>query len=96
MNISKKEVEHVANLSRLILSDNEVNLYTEQLNSILHFVEKLNEIDTSEVKPTSHALEITNAFREDKVSESISVGKALKNAPDSMDGQFKVPAVMEG
>lgn len=96
MNISKKEVEHVANLSRLILSDNEIETYTEQLNSILHFIEKLNEIDTSEIKPTSHALDLINAFREDEVRESMPLDRALKNAPDSMDGQFKVPAVIEG
>ncbi len=95
MDISKKEVEYVANLGRLNLLENELDTYTGQLNSILNFVEKLNEIDTSNVKPTSHALDITNAFREDKVHESISNEKALLNAPDSIDGQFKVPAVIE-
>lgn len=96
MNISKKDVQHVANLSRLSLSDEETSLYTGQLNSILEFVEKLNEIDTTDVKPMSHALDITNALRADEVNESVSSDLALKNAPDPQDNQFKVPTVMEG
>lgn len=96
MNISKKDVQHVANLSRLSLSDDEISMYTGQLNSILEFVEKLNEIDTTDVKPMSHTLDIINAFREDEVKESITSELALKNAPDSQDDQFKVPTVMEG
>jgi len=96
MSITKKEVEHVANLSRLDLTEQEVDIFTEQLNSILGFAEKLTELDTENVKPTSHALNITNAFREDEVRDSLPREKALQNAPDQKDGQFKVPTVMEG
>lgn len=96
MSISKKDVQHVANLSRLSLTEDEIDVYTSQMNSILDFVEKLNEIDTTDVKPMSHALDIVNAFRDDEVKESITSELALKNAPDSQDDQFKVPTVMEG
>ncbi|TCS80588.1 Asp-tRNA(Asn)/Glu-tRNA(Gln) amidotransferase subunit GatC [Tepidibacillus fermentans] len=96
MRLSKKEVEHVANLARLTLTEEEVALFTEQLSSILDFAQKLNELDTEHVKPTSHALNITNVFREDEVIESISREYALKNAPDQKDGQFKVPSILEG
>ncbi len=96
VSISKKDVEHVANLARLALTEEETNIYTEQLNSILGFFEKLDELDTSEIKPTSHAFNITNVFREDKAGESLPREKALKNAPEQKDGQFKVPTVMEG
>jgi len=96
VSISKKDVEHVANLARLALTDEEMNIYTEQLNSILAFFDKLNELDTTDIKPTSHALNITNVFREDKAGKSIPREEALKNAPEQKDGQFKVPTVMEG
>ncbi|WP_339061048.1 Asp-tRNA(Asn)/Glu-tRNA(Gln) amidotransferase subunit GatC [Tepidibacillus marianensis] len=96
MGLSKKEVEHVANLARLSLSDEETKLFTEQLRSILDLAQKLNELDTEQIKPTSHALNITNVFREDHADESLPREIALKNAPDQKDGQFKVPPVMEG
>lgn len=96
MSISKKEIEHVANLSRLYLSEGEIETYTEQMNTILEFFGKLNELDTTDVKPTSHALNISNVFRDDKVTVSIPRESALKNAPDEEDGQFKVPPAIEG
>lgn len=96
MTITKKEIEHVANLSRLILKEEEIDTYTEQLNSILKFMDKLNEIDTTNIKPTSHAIDVKNVYREDKVRESIPREVALKNTADHKDGQFKVPQVMEG
>jgi len=95
MSITKEEVRHVAKLSRLTLSDGEVENYTQHLNTVLKFAEKLNEIDTSNIQPTSHALDISNVFREDKVRDSIPRETALKNAPEQKNGQFKVPAVME-
>ncbi len=96
MSISNKEVVYVANLARLNLTENEEEVYTEQLNSILGFFDKLNELDTNNIKPTSHALDIYNVFREDEERESLPNEVALKNAPDQKDGQFKVPTVMEG
>ncbi len=95
MAISKEEVIHVANLSRLTLTENEVGTYTEQLNSILDFMKKLNELDTTDIKPTSHAITINNAYRDDEVRESIPKDTALKNAPQKQNEQFKVPPAIE-
>lgn len=95
MSITVKDVEHVANLARLELSEEEKEQFTGQLNAILKYAEKLNELDTEQVEPTSHVLPVTNVMRDDAVRESVAVEIALKNAPDEEDGQFKVPAVLE-
>lgn len=96
MSITKDEVKRIAGLSRLQLADSESEGYTKHLNSILQFAEQLDTIDTSNVKPTSHALDISNVFREDDRRESILRETALKNAPQQKNGQFRVPTVMEG
>lgn len=93
--ISRKEVEHVANLARLQLTEEEAERYTKDLNAILEFAAKLNELDTSNVTPTSHATDVKNVMREDRNRPSLSRDEALRNAPDQEDGQFKVPAVFE-
>jgi aspartyl-tRNA(Asn)/glutamyl-tRNA(Gln) amidotransferase subunit C len=95
MSITVKDVEHVANLARLTLSEEEKEKFTGQLNAILKYAEKLNELNTDDVEPTSHVLPVTNVMREDEVRESIPVEIAMKNAPDEEDGQFRVPAVLE-
>ncbi|OEF99245.1 asparaginyl/glutamyl-tRNA amidotransferase subunit C [Vulcanibacillus modesticaldus] len=96
MSISRDEVKHIANLSRLTLADEEIESYLEQLNKILGFVKKLDELNTDNVEPTSHVLKISNVFREDKVRDSLTTEMVSQNAPDWKDGQFKVPKVMEG
>lgn len=93
--ISKQEVEHVAKLARLNLTEEEAERYTRDLNDILKFAAQLDEVDTSHVKPTSHAFDVRNVMREDVNRPSVSNEVALKNAPDQEDGQFKVPAVFE-
>jgi aspartyl-tRNA(Asn)/glutamyl-tRNA(Gln) amidotransferase subunit C len=93
--ISRQEVEYVAKLARLNLSEEEAEKYTEQLNAILEFAGKLNELDTSNIEPTSHVLDVYNVMRDDEVRPSVEREKALLNAPEEEDGQFKVPAVME-
>jgi aspartyl-tRNA(Asn)/glutamyl-tRNA(Gln) amidotransferase subunit C len=95
MAISKEQVQHVAQLARLALTEKEVEQFTTQLNDILHFAEKLNELDTENVEPTSHVLPLANVLREDEVRPSIPRDKALANAPDKQDGMFRVPAVFE-
>ncbi len=95
MAISKEQVYHVAQLSRLKLTEEEAEQYTKVLNDVLKFAEKLNELDTENVEPTSHVLSITNVLREDVVQPSIPREKALSNAPDQEDGLFRVPAVFE-
>lgn len=95
--IDKKIVQHVALLSRLKLSEEELALYSGQLASILSYIDKLNEIDTKDTPPTSHALStLKNVFRKDEIKPSLSVEEALANAPEEKDGFFKIPKVIEG
>jgi aspartyl-tRNA(Asn)/glutamyl-tRNA(Gln) amidotransferase subunit C len=93
--ITKKEVEHVAKLARLELSDQEEDKLTDQLSGILTYVEKLNELDTQGVAPTSHVLDINNVMRDDVVTESLTQERALANAPDKAAGHYKVPKIIE-
>ncbi|ADU28716.1 Asp-tRNA(Asn)/Glu-tRNA(Gln) amidotransferase subunit GatC [Evansella cellulosilytica] len=93
--ISKEQVEHVANLARLEFTNEEIDMFQQQLDDIIGYAEQLNELDTSNVKPTSHVLDIKNVLREDEVKPSLEREKVLKNAPDHEDGQFKVPSVLE-
>lgn len=95
MSITVKDVEHVAALARLELTDEEKNTYTEQLNAILKYADQLNALDTDHVEPTSHAVPLFNVLREDVARPSIEIEKVMLNAPDEEDGQFKVPAVLE-
>src|SRR4051812_36105868 len=90
MSITIKDVEHVANLARLELSEQEKEQFAGQLNAILKYAEKLNELATDDVEPTSHVLPVHNVMREDVIRESVSNETALRNAPDDEDGQFKV------
>ncbi|MBA4495531.1 Asp-tRNA(Asn)/Glu-tRNA(Gln) amidotransferase subunit GatC [Paenactinomyces guangxiensis] len=95
MTISKEQVRKVAGLARLKLTDQEADQFTGQLNDILGFAEKLNELDTENVEPTSHVLPMANVLREDEVGPSIPREKALANAPDQKEGMFRVPPVFE-
>ncbi|CAM3966860.1 Asp-tRNA(Asn)/Glu-tRNA(Gln) amidotransferase subunit GatC [Cohnella lubricantis] len=95
MSITVKDVEHVANLARLELSEAEKDRLAGQLSTILEYADKLNELDTNGIEPTSHVLPIYNVMREDEVRPSLSAEKALLNAPEEEDGHFRVPAVME-
>ncbi|MCC6545349.1 MAG: Asp-tRNA(Asn)/Glu-tRNA(Gln) amidotransferase subunit GatC [Nitrospirae bacterium] len=95
MKITRKEVEHVAKLARLALRDEEIDTLTGQLSNILTYVEKLNELDTKNIDPTSHVLPIKNVLREDEVKISLDREKALGNAPDRTEEFFRVPKVIE-
>jgi aspartyl-tRNA(Asn)/glutamyl-tRNA(Gln) amidotransferase subunit C len=94
MRISKQEVEHIALLARLKLTEEETDLYTEQLNSILGYAAMLEQLDTENVKPTAHAVELFNVLRDDEVKPSLAQEKALKNAPEAEDGFFRVPRIV--
>lgn len=94
MKISKKDVEQVAVLSRLHLSENEKDNYTATLNSILEYMEILNRIDTKSIEPTAHVLPLKNISREDVLHEPLDREKALANAPEEEDGCFKVPRIV--
>ena len=93
--ILKKDVEYVAKLARLKLSETEKEAHAEQLNKILEYMDKLNQLDTTHIKPTSHVVEMQNVFREDIVKPSLPVDNALQNAPDKKDNFFRVPKVIE-
>jgi aspartyl-tRNA(Asn)/glutamyl-tRNA(Gln) amidotransferase subunit C len=93
--ISKQEVEYVAHLARLEIDDTQKDKFTSQLNDILLYIEKLNELDTKGVEPISHTIAVTNAFREDKVHNSLGTEKTLDNAPDARGEFFRVPKVIE-
>ncbi len=95
MKITKQEVEHVAKLARLELSDQEKGKLTDQLSNILSYVEKLSELDTRGVEPTSHVLDINNVMREDIPASSLPQEKALSNAPEKAAGHYKVPKIIE-
>lgn len=95
MKITKAEVDAVALLARLELTPEETETFTCQMDAILAYVEKLNELDTSGIIPTSHAVPVENAFRDDAVRPSIGVENALANAPDRVEGFFRVPKVIE-
>ena len=94
MALSREDVLHVAELARLSLRPEEVELFTRQLNDILAYVQKLEELDTSGVAPLAHVIPLVNAFREDVVREGLSLEAALKNAPVREDGSFLVPRVI--
>ena len=95
MKITRVEVEHVARLARLELSDTELDTFTVQMDSILAYVEKLNALDTEGIVPTSHAVPMENAFRPDRLREAIGVEDALANAPKHAESFFRVPKVIE-
>jgi len=95
LKISSSEVEYVAHLARLEISDKEKEKFTFQLNDILLYIDKLNELNTQGVEPMSHAIAVTNAFREDRVLDSIGTEKSLANAPDARGEFFRVPKIID-
>jgi aspartyl-tRNA(Asn)/glutamyl-tRNA(Gln) amidotransferase subunit C len=91
----KIDVQHIANLARLALSDEETDKFGQQLGGILSYVEKLGELDTSGIEPTSHTLAISNVMREDVPRSSLAKDTALANAPDRADNFYRVPKIIE-
>jgi len=92
--INKKEVEYIANLANLRIDEEDKELFTRQLGDILNYVEKLSELDTEGVIPTAYTVPMKNVLREDRVDLSIPREKALANAPDNVQGQFRVPKII--
>lgn len=95
MKVTKETIEHVANLARLNISEAEKEKLTLDMENILSYVDKLNELDTSDVKPMEHVIPIQNVLREDVVTGSFERDKLLKSAPSHEDGCYKVPKVVE-
>ena len=94
MKITKDEVLYVADLARLNLDEAAIEKFAGQIGDILEYVDKLNEVDTGGVKPTSHAITLTNAFREDEQQVHLDREQVLANAPQKEDGNFVVPKVV--
>jgi len=95
MRITQKEVEHVATLARLQLTQEEVATFTGQMDAILSYVDKLAGLNTDSIIPTSHAVPMENSFRADEIRPSIGTEQALANAPERVAGFFKVPKIIE-
>lgn len=94
MPLTKEEVLHIAQLARLQLNPEEVGLIARQMNDILIYMEQLNGLDTAGVEPTSHALHLSNAFREDQVQPSLPLEESLAMAPEQGRSAFIVPKVI--
>ncbi|MEJ2648690.1 MAG: Asp-tRNA(Asn)/Glu-tRNA(Gln) amidotransferase subunit GatC [Sedimentisphaerales bacterium] len=93
--IDQEQVRKVAKLSRLDLTDSEIEEFTGQLGAILQYVEKMNELDTENVEPLAHCLPVSNVFREDCVKESLGTEKTLANAPQRDEMFFRVPKILD-
>ena len=93
--IDEAQVQQVAKLSRLELTDEEVSQFSTQLSAIFEYIEKLNELDTENVEPLAHCLPVHNVLREDVPKPSLSNEMALANAPDREDEYFKVPKILD-
>ena len=95
MKIDEKEIVKVANLARLDLADDEKAEFSKQLNDIIEYVEKINELDTSGIKPADHIVEMKNVTREDSVAKSLDISDIEKIAPDFDKGHIVVPRIIE-
>ncbi len=96
MAITREQVEHVARLARLKIEDRELERFARQIGAVLEYVETLGQVDTEGVPPTFHAIDLTNAFREDKETGHLEHPEALANAPLAENGLFVVPKILGG
>ena len=94
-NISKEEVKHVAHLARLAITEEEAEMFADQLAAITKFADELNELDTTNVAPTTHVLPLVNVLREDKSVPGLAREKMMKNVKEEEAGQVKVPTIIE-
>ncbi len=94
MAVVRQDVDHIADLARLRLSDEESERMTRELNSILAYIDEVMAVDTEGVEPLHHVLDMTNVFREDEPGRCLTREEALKNAPDRTEEYFRVPRVI--
>jgi aspartyl-tRNA(Asn)/glutamyl-tRNA(Gln) amidotransferase subunit C len=94
MSVTIKDVEHIAKLAKLEFSLEEKEKFTSQLNQILDYVEQMNKLNTDNIEPLSHVIELANVFRADEVRPGVDTEEALKNAPSKTERFFKVPKVI--
>ena len=92
--ISAEQVAHLANLARIALTDEEIGHLTTELAQIMHAVEKVSEVATPDVPPTSHPIPMQNVFRDDVVGDVLTVEQALSGAPEAADSRFVVSAIL--
>ena len=92
--LTDEQVRHVAKLSRLNLTDDQIHRFAGQLSDILGYVAKLNELDVDGIEPMAHAMDITNVLRDDNPQQPMGVEAVLANAPDKFPPFFKVPKVL--
>ena len=95
MKVTREDVENVALLSRLSIDEKDMDKNIQELSEFLEYVARLQQMDTENVMPTAHVLPIQNVFREDVVKPSLDRDLALSNAPESEDGYFRVPKIIE-
>jgi aspartyl-tRNA(Asn)/glutamyl-tRNA(Gln) amidotransferase subunit C len=95
MPIDRAQVDHVARLARLDLSDEERERMQQELTHILEHAERIQALDLDAIEPTSHSLKLVNVLRPDEALESLSQEDALANAPEAQDGRFRVPRIIE-
>ena len=96
MAITKKHIEHLANLARLDVNEKEKGMFAEQISSVLDYFEQLKELDTKNVEPLSHVFDLRDIVREDEISQPVSIDNALAEAPELENRQIKVKAVFLG
>ena len=95
MSIDKNDVEKVARLARLKVEDERAERLVDELDSVLEYVGKLDELDTDDVEPTTHPVAAEHTGRDDEVNEGLTVEQVVGQAPDQQDGQFRVPKVVD-
>ena len=95
MAITKEQIQWIAHLSRLELKPDELALAATQLTSILDYINQLQQINTDNIEPLAHALDVSNVFREDDLKESLAVDEALANAPNRQGNFYGIPAILE-
>lgn len=95
MSVTEKDVRYMADLARLQLSEEEVKSFAQDMNQILGYMERLDELDTSDVEPLEHVIDLDSRLRPDEAKDPISHDDALKNAPDADSDYFRVPKVIE-
>ena len=93
--LTREDVAKVAHLARLKLTDKELDVFTSQLGQVLEYVDVLNEVDTENIEPMAHAIEVHNVFRDDKIRESLPREAALQNAPLTDGKYYLVPQILE-
>ena len=95
MMLTREQVEHVANLAKLALTEDEIEMYRQQLSAILEYAAILESLDTDAIPPTATVLPLRNVMREDQVAPSLKQADALANAPSANEGFFQVKAILE-